>query len=141
MTIQLNYREVAQANIDQFDRLGAFRGEHECRYHYPDGSACAIGVCLPKEAVTACMNEEGVHRLICKDIIETDNLTRLKFIQAVHDYRIRANFSGSPVASLTTWCMSSAPGFMKDLVSQVSQPADLTPELYKAIMQRLVDEA
>lgn len=144
--LHLNYREVAQANIDQFDRLGAFRGETDCLYHYfgeddeVTNIGCAIGIMDAKNELLH-DNDISIGALFAtrRDLVTVDNLSRLLFIQALHDFRT----GRWPDNSFTARCAStpiSIPDCVLDLVREIRKPGDLTPELYKKIMARLAAE-
>lgn len=172
--LQLNYREVAQTNIDKFEELGAFHGYKTCNYHYfdtLDGEDwgddpkfhCAIGVCDTKDRVLAEDNECSVRRLASDGLLEADNLERLSFIQALHDYHAGADvWEDSPYGFIGRCTMQvlwpdgwdkppsykpidpehriPIPECVADLVAPIKLAKDITPELYKEIMRRIAAE-
>jgi len=148
--LNLPYKQVAQRNIDEFDRLGAFNGATGCVYHYykdEDGGdillshgvvltnfGCAIGIC-DTDRLLACENYEPIRGLV-GEIVETDNVQRLSFIQMLHDYKTGAERTFTAFLNGDAPC----PGCVRDLCEGIKNPDDLTPEIYKEIMRRLVEE-
>jgi hypothetical protein len=131
MALKLNVRDVAQANIDKFDQLGAFHGETDCTYHYPSGFGCAVGIC-DEEML---LNGRGsIASLNDKNKIETDDITTLTFIQRLHDYKTSTTYYAPYNSNFLT-----IPSSVRHLTSKINDPDDLTPELYKEIMQCIVD--
>jgi hypothetical protein len=87
--LHLTARAVARANIENIDRLGAFNGATDCRYHYdepglPSCTDCAIGVvdvdrCLVGNA--SIYNLRKRRRVVYSD----EDAPVLTFIQRLHD--------------------------------------------------------
>jgi hypothetical protein len=124
MTIRLNYKDVAQKNIDDFGRLGAFLGASGCYYAYDNGTlerndvegvGCAIGICFPfvcgvielPEGEDGYSDNESPIKVLIEDVksVVTDNQKRLEFIQALHDYR-----TGSTWRSFLSRCTEEPNG-------------------------------
>lgn len=141
--LHLNYREVAQANIDEFDRLGAFHGFNNCLYHYGDTHfGCAIGIIDRKNELSPA--DSCIRILLNEGTISTDNRDRLTFIQILHDYKAQSPEMTFIVASATYDSSPPStniiPPSVYDLVNKITKPADLTRDLYKEIMRRLATE-
>lgn len=148
MTLHLNYRDVARANIEQFDRLGGFHGYYDCLYHYfdhapdteteeiPTDFACAIGICDVNNELEE-WNDDSVSMLIERGHITTDNEEKLILIQRLHDYCA----SGGNHESFAHWVNHNAitkiniPDYMN-----LQSPNDLTPKVYKEIMAKIASE-
>jgi hypothetical protein len=157
MALRLNYKDVAQKNIDDFGRLGAFLGASGCYYAYDNGTlernnvegvGCAIGICFPfvcgvielPEGEDGYSDNESAIKVLIEDVksVVTDNQKRLEFIQALHDYR-----TGSTWPSFLSRCTEEPieiPDSVLDLVKEIIEPQDVTPALYKEVMARLVAE-
>ena len=138
MTLLLKVAEVAQPNINQFDRLGAFAGERTCMYHYPGGMdyACSIGIMDTTNLLEPYNSGYDVVALIDKDIITTDDRRLLIFIQKVHDYKAVGR---DPLSQwLLYHCLTALPSEIVGIVETIRGPSDLTPDLYKFMMSSLV---
>lgn len=152
----ISARECALRNIVEVDNLGAFTSKKHCRYHYLDGTKCAIGIMM--EVGDFDLNEdfllqwgsesrflqeggETVLNLIEGGIITTDNPRALRLIQMVHD---------SLITGLTDTCTLNEISFpfhktresLKSLV--LSDPHTgrrrIPKEQYCRIMQALVED-
>jgi hypothetical protein len=127
--LYLGVKELAQANIDQFDELAAFLGLKECRYHYVDmpDCHCAIGIMdTERHLAKPSRLTMTVGDLIKRGVIETDDVFRVKFIQDLHDYKING-----------CWELNIPPE-VKDLTDRICRQSDVTPDLYKEIMRRII---
>jgi hypothetical protein len=142
MPLTLNFRDVAQRNIDEFDRLGGFHGQTGCRYRYGlSDLGCAIGICIPQSFH---IREEDMVRKIKAMLtgygIETDDPVTLAFIQGLHDYRAQKieNFSFEGFLDASSVVFSSDFFALYPLSRTIRTWEDLTPDVYKAIMATIV---
>jgi hypothetical protein len=149
MPLHLIAKEVAQANIDHFDRLGAFLGQDECRYHYdlPGNVGCAIGILDREGCLVDFEDEDGddveiqsepITRLAkdFPDLVVIEDADRVDFIQRLHDYKISGN-TGEARKAFDAHFDVHIPDEVLDLVKGIALAGDLTPDLYKEIMRRL----
>ena len=137
MPLALNVRDVARANIEHFDRLGAFSGETTCAYHYRDSVGCAIGIMDDPQCPRLPRDNKRIDCYIDDGAVETDDPDTLVFIQDLHDFAATATREGVAAGD---WEWSRAPTqAIQDLAEGLEERSDLTPELYKQIMQMIVD--
>lgn len=150
MTLHLNYRDVARANIEHFDRLGAFHGYGDCLYHYfdfdfdkdgdpcvPTNFCCAIGICDVSKELEE-WNEDPVDTLVTNDKLTTDNVAKLLLIQMLHDYKTTGDKTFDEWANMR--CIHKGTRYIHIDYINLQSPDDLTPELYKEIMAKIASE-
>jgi hypothetical protein len=131
MPLTLNFRDVAQRNIDEFDRLGGFHGQTVCRYRYdgPGNLGCAIGICFPPDFhLSSGYNGASIRDINDEGSIVTDSTDALQLMQSLHDYR--AQDTAIPFPHF--YC-----GRDFGVVPFLRRASDLTPELYKEIMAKI----
>jgi hypothetical protein len=99
MTQRLVAKEVARLCVERFAELGAVVGKTSCRYTYPDGSHCAIGIALaPRVAAAEEIQSCSVRDLARQNYIDPDDLQTLLAIQMAHD-RLALTNSSARIAS------------------------------------------
>jgi hypothetical protein len=131
MPLTLNFRDVAQRNIDEFDRLGGFHGQTMCRYRYdgPGNLGCAIGICFPPNfSLSSGDMGRKIRAINGEGRIVTDSTDALQLMQSLHDYR--AQDTAIPFSHFYG-------GRDFGVVPFLRRASDLTPELYKEIMTKI----